>query len=118
MALAKLSGTLNILFQLGVTIGIFVANLVNYGTNKTPVKEWRFALAGAGSAPAPMLGVSSIFLLDTPNSLLVLTSWSQRGGKSVLQKVCGVDDVEEESEDIRAASEMAVQMKHPCRNLV
>jgi hypothetical protein len=37
MAPYNLRGALNILFQLAVTIGIFVAQLINYGTQVRPI---------------------------------------------------------------------------------
>ena len=44
MAPAKLRGALNILFQLMVTIGILIAQLVNYGTQHHSW-GWRVSLA-------------------------------------------------------------------------
>lgn len=44
MAPAKLRGALNILFQLMVTIGILVAQLINYGTQHHSW-GWRVSLA-------------------------------------------------------------------------
>ncbi|CAM6119602.1 unnamed protein product [Calypogeia fissa] len=69
MAPTNLRGGLNILFQLAVTVGIFVANLANYGTNKIKGCGWRLALGGAG-VPACLLAIGAIVLLDTPNSLI------------------------------------------------
>jgi MFS family permease len=46
MAPAKLRGALNILFQLMVTIGILIAQLVNYGTQHHSW-GWRVSLAVA-----------------------------------------------------------------------
>ena len=37
MAPAKLRGTLNVIFQLFVTIGILIASLINYGTFPLPL---------------------------------------------------------------------------------
>lgn len=115
MAPTNLRGGLNILFQLAVTVGIFVANLVNYGTNKIKGWGWRLALGGAG-VPAVILGVGALVLFDTPNSLIARGKFEE--GKKVLRKARGVEDVENEYEDIVAASEIAKTVKHPYRNIL
>ncbi|CAM6085441.1 unnamed protein product [Calypogeia fissa] len=115
MAPTNLRGGLNILFQLAVTVGIFSANLVNYGTSKINGWGWRLALGGA-SVPACLLAIGAIVLYDTPNSLIERGQYEK--GKRVLQKVRGVDDVENEYEDIVAASEMAKTVTHPYRNIL
>ncbi|KAL0286615.1 UNVERIFIED_CONTAM: Sugar transport protein 9 [Sesamum radiatum] len=51
MAPPKLRGALNIGFQMATTIGIFAANLVNYGTAQMKANGWRVSLALA-AAPA------------------------------------------------------------------
>ncbi|KAK8467311.1 hypothetical protein PHAVU_007G015600 [Phaseolus vulgaris] len=68
MAPTSIRGALNIGFQMMITIGILVANLINYGTAKLE-SGWRISL-GAGAVPAFMLCVGSLFLGDTPNSLI------------------------------------------------
>ncbi|KAF4351457.1 hypothetical protein F8388_024789 [Cannabis sativa] len=70
MAPAKMRGALNIGFQMAITIGILVANFVNYGTAQ--IKGgwgWRVSL-GLAAVQAVMLTVGAIFLPDTPNSIL------------------------------------------------
>lgn len=64
---------------------------------------WRLSLALAG-VPAILLAVGAIFLPETPNSLV------QRGKdrvevKALLQKIRGVDGVDDELDDIVAAAE-------------
>lgn len=107
MAPPRLRGALNILFQLFITIGIFIANLVNYGTGKIDKWGWRLSFAGAG-APAFILGVGGLLLPDTPNSLI------QRGkmdeGRAVLVRVRGTQDVEEEVLELVEASDAAKQV--------
>lgn len=84
IAPTRIRGALNILFQLDVTIGILFANLVNYGTEKIKPWGWRLSLGLAG-IPALLLTVGSIFIVETPNSLI------ERGfleeGKAVLKKI-------------------------------
>ncbi|CAL9144762.1 unnamed protein product, partial [Musa hybrid cultivar] len=61
MAPARLRGMLNIGFQLMITVGIFAANLINYGTAK--IKGgwgWRVSLALA-SVPACIISLGALF---------------------------------------------------------
>lgn len=69
MAPAHLRGGLNILFQLATTIGILVANCINYGTNKMHPNGWRLSL-GLAAVPAVLLILGGIFCPETPNSLI------------------------------------------------
>lgn len=48
MAPAHLRGALNILFQLAITIGILVAQCINYGTDTIHPWGWRLSLGLAG----------------------------------------------------------------------
>ncbi|CAJ1949515.1 unnamed protein product [Sphenostylis stenocarpa] len=66
MAPTRIRGALNIGFQMMITIGILIANLINYGTAKLEY-GWRVSL-GIGAVPAIMLCVGALFLGDTPNS--------------------------------------------------
>ncbi|XP_023516055.1 sugar transport protein 10-like [Cucurbita pepo subsp. pepo] len=116
MAPAKIRGALNMGFQMAITIGILVANLVNVGTAKIVGGwGWRVSLALA-AVPAVMMTVGSFFLPDTPNSIL------ERGytekAKKMLQKVRGTDDVQEEFQDLVDASESAKMVDHPWTNIM
>ncbi|XP_042503152.1 sugar transport protein 10-like [Macadamia integrifolia] len=115
MAPAKLRGALNMGFQLAITIGILVANLVNYGTAQMKSNGWRWSLALA-AVPAILMTVGSILLADTPNSLM------ERGhmekAKAMLQKVRGVSDVDEEFQDLLDASQKSKMVEHPWRNIM
>lgn len=115
IAPAKYRGALNIMFQLLITVGILVANLVNYATSHHP-HGWRYSLGGAG-VPAIFLLVGSIGIVETPTSLI------QRGKKEramkTLKKIRGKDiDVDKEYLSIVAATETAQKFKHPFKNLV
>ncbi|KAL0372852.1 UNVERIFIED_CONTAM: Sugar transport protein 10 [Sesamum calycinum] len=57
MAPPKLRGALNIGFQMATTIGIFAANLVNYGTAQMKENGWRVSLALA-AAPALIMTIA------------------------------------------------------------
>ncbi|GMY17917.1 sugar transport protein 10-like [Fagus crenata] len=116
MAPAKIRGALNIGFQMAITIGILVANLVNYGTSKMDGGNgWRVSL-GLASVPAIIMTLGSIFLPDTPNSIL------ERGhaekARTMLQKIRGTDDVNEEFQDLVDATEAAKRVEHPWRNIL
>lgn len=116
MAPAKIRGALNMGFQMAITVGILVANLVNYGTNKISGGwGWRLSLGLAG-VPAILMTVGAIFLPETPNSII------ERGhldrAETVLQKIRGTDDVREEFQDLVNASKAAKKVKHPWRNIV
>ena len=116
MAPAKIRGALNIGFQMAITIGILVAQLVNYGTAKIQGGwGWRLSLALA-AVPAIMLTIGSIFLPDTPNSIL------ERGhtekARRMLQKIRGTDNVDEEFQDLVDATKAAKKVEHPWRNIL
>ncbi|KAJ9146768.1 hypothetical protein P3X46_028997 [Hevea brasiliensis] len=108
-------GGLNICFQLMITFGVLIANIINYGTSKLHPYGWRISLGGA-AGPAIILLFGSFIIVETPTSLV------ERGrkekGLSILRKIRGVDDVDEEYAEILSAVELANQYKHPYRNLV
>lgn len=115
MAPAKLRGMLNIGFQLMITIGILAANLINYGTAK--IKGgwgWRVSLALA-AVPAAIITIGSLFLPDTPNSLI------ERGhdekARAMLCRIRGTADIHDEYADLKSASEESQTVKHPWRNI-
>lgn len=115
MAPARLRGMLNIGFQLMTTIGIFVANIVNYGTAKISGGwGWRLSL-GLGAAPAIIITIGALFLPDTPNSLI------ERGHKEkakvVLSKIRGSDDIHREYDNLVVASEDSKVVRHPWSNI-
>ncbi|WCJ23725.1 Sugar transport protein 8 [Euphorbia peplus] len=115
LAPVKLRGALNIVFQLMVTIGILIANLVNYGTSNIHPYGWRISLGIAG-VPALMLGIGSLAIVETPTSLIERNKIEE--GKAVLKKVRGVDNVDPEFNSIVEACEMAKQVTSPYRELL
>ncbi|CAN6445816.1 unnamed protein product [Victoria cruziana] len=114
IAPARIRGGLNILFQLLITVGILVANLMNYRTSTIHPWGWRISLGGA-AIPAILLCIGSLFIAETPTSLI------QRGhleeGKATLKKIRGTDDVEAEYNDIYQACQAANLVKYPFRKL-
>lgn len=113
MAPAKIRGALNIGFQMMITIGILIANFINYGTSKLE-NGWRISL-GVGAVPAVMLCIGALFLGDTPNSLI--ERGQREAAKKMLQRIRGIDNVEEEFQDLIDACEAAKKVEHPWKNI-
>jgi sugar porter (SP) family MFS transporter len=101
----KYRGALNQLFQLATTIGIFVAQLVNYGVRNWAA-GWRLSL-GLAAVPALVLLFGSLILPESPNSLY------QRGhvdrAEQVLKRLRKSDDVSAELDDIREATRLCAE---------
>lgn len=113
MAPTQIRGALNIGFQMMITIGILGANLINYWTAKLE-SGWRISL-GIGAVPAIMLCIGSFFLGDTPNSMI--ERGQKEGAKKMLQKIRGIDNVDEEFQDLIDACEEAKKVEHPWKNI-
>ncbi|KAJ1288237.1 hypothetical protein BS78_02G075000 [Paspalum vaginatum] len=107
IAPAHVRGALNILFQLNVTVGILLANVVNYFTSRVHPLGWRYALGGA-AAPAAVLFLGSLAITETPTSLV------ERGhadaGRRTLEKIRGTAEVGAEFEEIRSACAIAAAL--------
>nr|GMD87970.1 sugar transport protein 14-like [Ipomoea batatas] len=115
MAPAKIRGAVNQLFQLTTCLGIFVANFINYGTEKIHPWGWRISL-GLATVPAGLMFVGGLFLLETPNSLVEQGRLEE--ARTVLEKVRGTSKVDAEFEDLMDASRAAQAVNHPLRNLL
>ncbi|KAJ4708499.1 Sugar transport protein [Melia azedarach] len=115
MAPAKIRGAVNQLFQLTTCLGILVANLINYGTDKIHPWGWRLSL-GLATIPALLMFLGGIFLPETPNSLVEQGKLDE--GRKVLEKVRGTTNVDAEFADLVEASDAARAIKHPFRNLL
>ncbi|XVF88220.1 hypothetical protein PTKIN_Ptkin19aG0032400 [Pterospermum kingtungense] len=115
MAPAHLRGALNMMFQVATTLGIFTANMVNYGTQKLEPWGWRLSL-GLAAIPAFLMTVGGFLLPETPNSMI--ERGSKERGKKVLVRIRGTDNVEAEFQDMVDASELANSIKHPFRNIL
>lgn len=115
MAPAHLRGALNMMFQLATTLGIFSANMVNYGTEKIRPWGWRLSL-GLVAVPALAMTIGGCFLPETPNSLI--EQGHVHEGRHVLEKIRGTEQVDAEFQDIVEASELANSIKHPFRNIL
>ncbi|KAF8413994.1 hypothetical protein HHK36_001992 [Tetracentron sinense] len=116
MAPYRYRGALNMMFQLSITIGILVANILNYFTAK--IKGgwgWRVSLAGA-AVPALIITIGSVLLPDTPNSMIERNKTEK--ARVMLKKIRGSNEVNDEFDDLVAASEASKKVEHPWRNLL
>lgn len=107
-------GAVNILFQLFVTIGIFIANLINYGTSMIHPHGWRVSL-GLAAVPGSVLLIGSLIITETPPSLV--ERGKEEEGKAALKKIRGVEEVDAEFEQIVLACEHGRQVKQPFKKL-
>ncbi|XP_020413955.1 sugar carrier protein A [Prunus persica] len=115
MAPTHLRGGLNMMFQLATMLGIFIANMVNYGTQKLEPWGWRLSL-GLAIVPAIVMTVGGIFFLETPNSLI--ERGSKEEGRKLLERIRGTENVNAKFQDMLDASEFASAIKHPFRNIL
>lgn len=111
----KIRGAVNQLFQLTTCLGILVADVINYFTEKLHSWGWRLSL-GLAMAPAVLMFVGGLFLPETPNSLVEQGRLEE--ARAVLERVRGTVKVDAEFEDLKDASEAARAVKHPFRNLL
>lgn len=114
MAPYKFRGALNIGFQLSITIGILVANVLNFFFAKLD-NGWRYSLGGA-MVPGLIITVGSLLLPETPNS--IIERGNNEEAKMKLKRIRGVDDVDEEFNDLVVASEASRKVEHPWKNLL
>ncbi|PWA67298.1 major facilitator, sugar transporter-like, Major facilitator superfamily domain protein [Artemisia annua] len=109
-------GALNMIFQLMITVGILMANIVNAAFAQ--IKGgwgWRLSL-GLAIVPALAFIIGSLFLDDTPNSLI--EHGKLQKAKERLLKIRGVVNVDEEFNDLVVASEEAKKIEDPWTNLL
>ncbi|XP_021307453.1 hexose carrier protein HEX6-like isoform X2 [Sorghum bicolor] len=123
MAPPQYRGAINNGFELCISIGILIANLINYGVEKIAGGwGWRLSLSLA-AVPAAFLTVGAIFLPETPSFII------QRGGgggdideaRLLLQRLRGTTRVQKELDDlVSAASEASrtTATRRPFRNIL
>ncbi|KAL6174628.1 hypothetical protein ACLB2K_051274 [Fragaria x ananassa] len=111
-------GALNMMFQMAITLGILFAGAANYLFDmffkNNGNLAWRLSLGGA-AVPALFIIIGSFFLPDTPNSLIERGKLEE--AKAQLVKLRGVDNVDEEFNDLKEASEASKLIKHPWKML-
>lgn len=99
------------MFQFAITIGILIANLLNYFFAQIEGGwGWRLSLGGA-MVPALIIIAGSFCLADTPNSLIERNHFKE--AKEQLVKIRGIPNVDEEFNDLMSASEASKLVKHP-----
>ncbi|KAK8500576.1 hypothetical protein V6N12_037827 [Hibiscus sabdariffa] len=112
----KYRGALNMMFQMSITIGILVANLLNYFTAKIEGgRGWRISLGGA-VVPGLIFFLGCFFLSDSPNSLLERNKYEE--AKDMLRRIRGIYNVDEEFKDLAKASEAAKLVQSPWRDIL
>ncbi|KAI5084000.1 hypothetical protein GOP47_0000169 [Adiantum capillus-veneris] len=123
VAPARWRGAMNIGFQLSVTIGILVANLVNYFTQNIHPWGWRLSLGLAG-IPATVIFLAGLTLSDTPNSILErglasgdgdVEDAAEKQAYEVLCKIRGIPDVHAELHAMKQASQASQAVQSPWR---
>ncbi|CAO2822541.1 unnamed protein product [Amaranthus hypochondriacus] len=115
MAPTHIRGGVNMMFQLATTLGIFTANMINYGTSKLEPWGWRLSL-GLAAVPATLMTIGGLLVPETPNSLIE-RGWNDKG-RIVLERIRGTENVSAEFQDMIEASEFAKSIKHPFRNIL
>ncbi|KAK4279609.1 hypothetical protein QN277_011360 [Acacia crassicarpa] len=115
MAPYKYRGSLNVMFQMSITIGILVANVLNYLFAPLGDLGWRLSLGGA-MVPALIIVVGSFFLPDTPNSMI--ERGDHEAARASLKKIRGVEEVDEEFRDMIMASDASKKVQNPWKNLL
>ncbi|PIA50312.1 hypothetical protein AQUCO_01300807v1 [Aquilegia coerulea] len=119
MAPSKYRGGVNFGFQVFLVVGILMANLINFGTEKLKGNlGWRISLSIA-AVPASIITLGVFFLSETPNSLIQRNvNDDHHKAKLLLQRVRGVTEVEEELDDLIKANDISKAMKDPFRQLL
>ncbi|KAK7272716.1 hypothetical protein RJT34_29511 [Clitoria ternatea] len=115
MAPAKIRGAVNQLFQFTTCLGILIANLVNYGTERIHPWGWRLSL-GLATVPATLMFIGGCVCPETPNSLVEQGRIEE--GRTVLEKVRGTPNIEAEFDDLLEASRESKSIKNPFKSLL
>ncbi|PHU20176.1 hypothetical protein BC332_11327 [Capsicum chinense] len=95
-------GTFNVLFKLTIALGILIANIINFLSNKIPDgRGWRISLGGA-AVPAIVIVVLSVFLSDSPRLLIERENIEK--AELLLKKIRGVNNMKYEFKDLMELS--------------
>ncbi|KAJ7002247.1 hexose carrier protein HEX6 isoform X1 [Populus alba] len=117
MAPPRYRGAINNGFQLCIAIGVLSANFINFATEKIEGGwGWRISLVMA-AIPATFLTIGSLFLPETPNSLIQRFNDEQKA-KTMLQRIRGTTDVEAEFNDLIKASLVSKSIEHPIKKIM
>jgi hypothetical protein len=77
---------------LAITIGILIAQLINYGAQYIHPWGWQLAL-GLAAIPAFTLSIGAYLLPETPNSLIERSHMTE--GRRVLERIRGTEGEQE-----------------------
>ncbi|RLM80603.1 sugar transport protein 5-like [Panicum miliaceum] len=103
IAPARWRGAFTSCFHFFFNLGMFMADLVNYGTDTIPRWGWRLSL-GVGLVPAAVIIVGAALIPDTPNSLVLRGRLDE--ARASLRRIRGAAaDTEAELESIARAVE-------------
>ncbi|QCD76992.1 MFS transporter [Vigna unguiculata] len=109
-------GVLNMMFKFTITVGIFVANVINYNYVEEENGEgWRYSLR--------FPTILALIIICSASSLPRLPSFFMEHGldgkaKTKLIEIRGITYVNEEFEDLVTASECSKAVKHPWISLL
>lgn len=116
MAPPQYRGAINNGFELSISIGILIANILNYCVVKiTAGWGWRISLSMA-AVPAAFLTIGAIFLPDTP-SFIIQRDGNTDKARALLQKMRGTTSVQNELDDLISASNLSRTTRYPFRNI-
>jgi sugar porter (SP) family MFS transporter len=104
---AKARGWQVSLFQLAITVGILAAYVADYAL--TPSAAWRWML-GLAVIPGALLGTGMLCLPETPRFLARHGHFDL--ARTVLIKIRGTEDIENEFQEIKAASQESALRGH------
>ncbi|RLN41645.1 hexose carrier protein HEX6-like [Panicum miliaceum] len=116
MAPPQYRGAINNGFELCISIGILIANLINFGVEKIADGwGWRISLSLA-AVPAAFLTLGAIFLPETP-SFIIQRDGNIDEAKILLQRLRGTTRIQKELDDLVSASNVSRTIQHPLRNI-
>ncbi|GLT97671.1 hypothetical protein SLE2022_152260 [Rubroshorea leprosula] len=115
MAPIHLLGIIKSIFQLAIKLGAFIANVVNYRTEKLDYSVWRISL-GLTGVLALFVTMGAILVPETPKGLI--EQGKREKGRRILGKIRGTNDVNIEFEDMIHASDLANSIEHLFRKIL
>jgi len=116
MAPPQYRGAINNGFELCISIGILIANLINFGVEKIADGwGWRISLSLA-AVPAAFLTMGAIFLPETP-SFIIQRDGNIDEAKILLQRLRGTTRIQKELDDLVSASNVSRTIQHPLRKI-
>lgn len=116
MAPPQYRGAFSNAFELCISLGILIANLVNYGVQRIEGGwGWRISLSLA-AVPASFLAFGALFLPETPSNVLQRSA-DHNQAKVLLQRLRGTSNVQKELDDLISASAVSRTIRHPFRNI-